>query len=258
LKERNYIVGQFADFILNEDNPPIKCIFINKGNPLVQVGDINKTLEAFKKVEFIVAIDLFMTDSASHADIVLPATSIFEEEEFIYTGMYSPYLSYSNKVIEPLNNIIGEYELFGILAKKMKLMDYPDVDKETFFKNALKPLMEKAKVSYDYLKSNYFAFEGEEIPWQDGKFDTPSGKYELYSESAKSLELSPLPEYIPVREKEGDYKIRLLTPHPKNSLHSQHLAFDDNKPAAYINENTLRQLGFKNYALCIFLSASIS
>ena len=43
----------------------------------------------------------------------------------------------------------------------------------------------------------HFALEGEEIPWKDGKFDTPSGKYELYSETAKNQGLSPLPEYIP-------------------------------------------------------------
>ncbi|MEG0772105.1 molybdopterin-dependent oxidoreductase [Clostridium sp.] len=249
MKKRNYIVGQLGDFILNTDNPPVKCMFINKGNPMVQVGDINKTIEAFKKVDFIVAIDLFMTDSAKYADLILPATSTLEEEDFNYTGMYSPYLSYSQRVIEPVNNILGEYELFRLLAKKMELKDYPDIDKETFFRSAMKPLMEKAEVSYEYLKENYLALEGEEIPWQDGIFDTPSGKYELYSETAKNQGLSPIPKYIPVREKDDSYSLRLLTPHPKNSLHSQHFAFDDNKPIAYINGNTLKQEGFENKQL---------
>ena len=249
MKKRDYIVGQFADFVLNTNNPPVKCMFINKGNPLVQVGDINKTLEAFKKIDFIVAIDLFMTDSAKAADLVLPATSILEEEDFIYTGMYSPYLSYSERVIKPVNNIIGEYELFRSLAKKMELKEYPDIDKETFFRTALKPLMEKANVSYEYLKKNHFALEGEEIPWQDGKFDTPSGKYELYSETAKNQGLSPVPEYIPIKDVDEKYSLRLLTPHPKNSLHSQHFAFEDGKPIAYISENTLKAQGFENNQL---------
>lgn len=206
VEKRNFIIGQFADFVLNTNNPPVKCMFINKANPFVQVGDINKTLEAAKKIDFIVAIDLFMTDSAKAADLVLPATSILEEEDFLYTGMYSPYLSYSEKVIEPLNNILGEYELFRILAKKMELKEYPDIDKETFFRSAFKPLMEKANVSYEYLKENYFALEGEEIPWRDGKFDTTSGKYELYSETAKNQGLSPLPEYIPIKERDANYQ----------------------------------------------------
>jgi len=249
MKKRNYIIGQFADFILSANNPPVKCMFINKGNPLVQVGDINKTLEAFKKIDFIVAIDLFMTDSVMAADLVLPATSILEEEDFIYTGTYSPYLSYSEQVIKPVRNIMGEYDLFRNLAKKMELKDYPDIDKETFFRNALKPLMEKANVSYEYLKENYFALEGEEIPWKDGKFDTPSGKYELYSETAKSQGLSPVPEYIPIKEKDENYSLRLLSPHPKNSINSQHFAFEEGKPVAHINENTLKQQGFENNQL---------
>ncbi len=249
MKKRNYIIGKFADFVLSTNNPPVKCMFINKGNPLVQVGDINKTLEAFKKIEFIVAIDLFMTDSAMAADLVLPATSILEEEDFIYTGMYSPYLSYSQQVIKPACNILGEYELFRRLAKKMELKNYPDMEKEDFFRNALKPLMEKANVSYEYLKENYFALEGEEIPWQDGKFDTPSQKYELYSEIAKNQGLSPLPEYIPIKDLDENHLLRLLTPHPKNSLHSQHFVFEDKKPIAYISEKTLKQQGFEDNQL---------
>ncbi|WP_291637918.1 molybdopterin dinucleotide binding domain-containing protein, partial [Clostridium sp.] len=201
------------------------------------------------KIDFIVAIDLFMTDSVMSADLVLPATSILEEEDFIYTGMYSPYLSYSEKVIEPVNNIMGEYDFFRSLAKKMELKEYPDIDKETFFRNALKPLMDKANVTYEYLKENYFALEGEEIPWKDGKFDTPSGKYELYSENAENLGLSPIPEYIPIKERDENYSLRLLTPHPKNSLHSQHFAFEEEKPKAYISENTLKQQGFENNQL---------
>lgn len=61
--------------------------------------------------------------------------------------------------------------------------------------------------------------------------------------------LSPLPEYIPIRDVDENYSLRLLTPHPKNSLHSQHFAFEDGKPIAHINENTLKQQGFENNQL---------
>ncbi|WZL72728.1 molybdopterin-dependent oxidoreductase [Clostridiaceae bacterium 35-E11] len=242
-KRRTFIVGQVADFICNANNPPVKCLFITKANPLVQVGDVHKTIEAFKKVDFKVVIDLFMTDTAKHADLVLPATSILEEEDFIYSGMFSPYLNYSQKIIEPRNHIIGEYDLFRKLAKKMGLREYPDIDRETFFKRALEPLMKKFQVSYEYLKKNPFTIIEEDIPWQNGKFDTPSGKYELYSETAKNQGLSPIPIYIPVKEKDEKYPLRLLTPHPKHSLHSQHFAFEDSKPTAFINQHTLKKQG---------------
>ena len=247
--KRTYTIGQFADFILKANDPPVKCMFINKGNPMVQVGNINKTIEAFEKVEFKVAIDLFMTDSAKHADLILPATSILEEEDFVYTGMYSQHLNYSEKVIEPRNDIIGEYDLFRILAKKMKLSEYPDIEKETFFRDALKNLIEDNNVTYEYLKENHFTLENDKVPYNDGIFDTPSGKYELYSETAKKQGVSPLPMYIPIKDKDEGYPLRLLTPHPKNSLHSQHFAFKDDKPTAYINQKTLSKEGFADKKL---------
>lgn len=243
VKERRiYSKTKLAEFIMEADDPPIKCLFITKSNPLVQVPNINKTIEAFKKIDFKVVIDMFMTDTARHADLVLPATSVLEEDDFMYSSMFSPYLNYSKKVIEPLNGIIGEFELFKRLAKKMGLKDYPDIEKEEFFRRALKPLTETFDVSYEYLKENYFTIKNDDIPWKDGNFNTPSGKYELYSESAKKRGLSPIPVYIS-KDKEEDYNIRLLTPHYKNSLHSQHFAFEDNIPTAYANEKTLKKNG---------------
>ena len=223
---RTYSQTKLAEFIMKADNPPIKCLFITKSNPLVQVPNINRTIEAFKKVEFKVVIDMFMTDTARHADLVLPTTSVLEEEEFIYSSMYSPYLNYSNRVVEPVNGIMGEYELFRALARKMNLRDYPDIEREEFFKRALKPLMENFKVSYEYLKENFFTIKNREIPWKDKKFGTPSGKYELYSETAKEKGVSPIPHYIPADYDREDYNLRLITPHFKNSLHSQHFAFE--------------------------------
>lgn len=90
VNRRTYSKAKLAQFIMNADNPPIKCLFITKSNPLVQVPNINATIKAFEKVDFKVVIDMFMTDTAKAADLVLPATSILEEDDFIYSSMFSP------------------------------------------------------------------------------------------------------------------------------------------------------------------------
>ncbi|SKC42123.1 molybdopterin-dependent oxidoreductase [Maledivibacter halophilus] len=238
---RTYSKTKLADFIMKAGNPPIKCLFITKSNPLVQVPNINKTIEAFNKVDFKVVIDIFMTDTAKYADIVLPATSILEEEDFIYSSMFSPYLNYSARAVKPLNGIIGEYDLFRILAKKMDIREYPDIEREEFFKRALKPIMENFKVSYEYLKNEIFTIRDRDIPWKDKKFNTPSGKYELYSERAEKQGISPIPIYIQTENEKKDYNLRLITPHFKDSLHSQHFAFEENIPVVYVNRNTLKK-----------------
>lgn len=238
---RTYSQTKLAEYIMNANNPPVKCLFITKSNPLVQVPNINKTIEAFNMVDFKVVIDIFMTDTAEYADIVLPATNILEEEDFIYTSMFSPYLNYSNRVINPLNGIIGEYDFFRMLAKNMELREYPDIERDEFFKRALKPLMEKFNVSYEYLKEKSFTIKGRNIPWKDKKFTTSSGKYELYSKKAKNQGLTPIPIYIQSGNEEKDYNLRLITPHFKDSLHSQHFAFEENIPTVYMSENTLNK-----------------
>ncbi|SHJ69808.1 molybdopterin-dependent oxidoreductase [Paramaledivibacter caminithermalis] len=242
---RTYSQANLARFILEADNPPIKCLFITKSNPLVQVPNINKTIEAFNKVDFKVVIDMFMTDTVRYSDLVLPATSILEEEDFIYSSMFSPYLNYSNRVVKPPNGIMGEYDLFRILARKIKLRGYPDIEREEFFKRALEPLMKNFDVSYEYLKHNFFTIEDRDIPWEDKVFNTPSCKYELYSETAKDQGLSPIPIYISANDNKNEYDLRLITPHFKNSLHSQHFAFEEDIPRVYINTKTLKKNNIK-------------
>jgi anaerobic selenocysteine-containing dehydrogenase len=97
----------------------------------------------------------------------------------------------------------------------------------------------------DELKHVYFSIPGREIPWQDGQFETPSGKFELYSETAITEGASPLPTYIPALEGDQEFPLRLLTPHCKKSLHSQHFAFTSEAPVVYLNEKTFAANGLK-------------
>jgi anaerobic selenocysteine-containing dehydrogenase len=62
------------------------------------------------------------------------------------------------------------------------------------------------------------------IAWEDLKFETPSGKIELWSEEAKRVwNISELPEYveIPDESENGKYPILILTPNAGNRIHSQ-------------------------------------
>lgn len=233
---RAFTKARFADFVLNADNPPVKMLFVTRANPLVQLPDVNKTIKAFENISFKVTVDMFMTDTARHSDLVLPATSIFEEEDLFNSG---DYVNYSHKVIKPLNGIIGEYGLFQILAQKVGLSSYPLMERNVFFQNELRQLLKKYNLNLAQLKENYFVRNKEEIPWKERAFETPSGKYEFYSEKAAQDGISPLPVYIPVHHGSDNYPLRLLTPHYKGSLHSQNFAFTDEKPVAHINMKTL-------------------
>jgi len=126
---RVFSLPRFSEFLETADEPPIQAVVITKANPLVQMPDTNRAVAAFDAVDFKVVIDMFMTDTARHADIVLPCTSILEEEDIIATSMFSPCLNYSRPAVQPPAGIIGEFEFFRRLAKKK--WGWPDIPTST-------------------------------------------------------------------------------------------------------------------------------
>ena len=244
---RTFSITNFAGYLENENDPPIKCVLISKANPLVQGPDINRTIRAFSAVDFKVVIDMFMTDTARLADLVLPCTSVLEEEDVIFTSMFSPYLNYSAKAVEPPEGVISEYDFFMTLARYMKITDYPYVPRDKFLQNAIQPMIERFGVGLqDLKKRRHFCLPGREIPWQNGAFATPSGKYELYSESALNDGQHPLPTFVAPEKGDTAYPLQLLTPHLKESLHSQHFLSVDEKPRAFLHSRTLREQHLKD------------
>ena len=69
------------DQIFSEDPYPIKGLWMQTCNPLAGIGlDPKIWQKALKKLDFIVAVDLFMTPSAQYADVVLPASTFLEKD----------------------------------------------------------------------------------------------------------------------------------------------------------------------------------
>jgi anaerobic selenocysteine-containing dehydrogenase len=237
---RTFPVARLAEFIETADAPPIDCLFVLKANPLVQSPHLHKTLTAFQKVPFKTAVDMFMTDTARHCDLVLPCTSVLEEEDVIYSSMFSPYLHFSEKAVEPPVGVMSEFDLFRTLAERMGLDLYPRHSRRRFLQEAIRPLTGSFGIDIGALRQRtYFRLPGGDVPWKNAVFETPSGKYEFFSERARSDGLSPLPVFIPPPPPDPDYPLRLLTPHWKQSLHSQHFAFIDTRPTAYLHPQTL-------------------
>jgi anaerobic selenocysteine-containing dehydrogenase len=245
---RTFSIAQLAEYLESEKKPPIQCIFVTKSNPLVQGPDINRTIKAFRSVEFKVVVDMFMTDTAHHADIVLPCTSVLEEEDIIFSSMFSPYVNYSGQVVLPPEGIMSDYDMYGALAERMGVSDFPRDGRRQFLERAIRPLTSALDVGLADLEQTPFFIPEDSIPWERGQFSTPSGKIELYSEKALIDGHSPMATYIqPVTAIPG-YPLRLLTPHRRESMHSQHFAFIEDIPEAVVHPETLKAFNLTNGA----------
>jgi len=95
----------------------IKGIFIMAENPAMSDPDLNHTREALKRVEFLVVSDIFMTETAELADVVLPGVTIAEKDGTITNT--ERRVQRIRKAIEPVGESKPEWKIICELAQKM-------------------------------------------------------------------------------------------------------------------------------------------
>jgi anaerobic selenocysteine-containing dehydrogenase len=108
---RTISMAKLGSDILTARDPEIEAIWVERGNPLLQSPDTSNVMKAFSKSGFTVVVEQFMTDTAIHADLILPAIDIFEQSDII--GSYwSPYVQFRPKILEPAGESMAESEIY--------------------------------------------------------------------------------------------------------------------------------------------------
>ena len=190
-------------------DPPIKSLFVFCANPVTSSPNAGKTVEGLQREDlFTVVHELFMTDTACYADIVLPATSQLEQVD-----LHKPYghrhLQFNSAAIEPLGEAVSNWDLMRMLAEGMGysepwLRQSPDEVLQEIIEASrpANPVLEG--ISLERLQREgtvplTFPQGKNTVPYADGAFPTPSGKLELWCEAVRPMGLDPLPEYnVPV------------------------------------------------------------
>lgn len=229
---RAIATARLGEQMLKMRDPELKMAWVERGNPLAQNPDSTKISDAFRKLEFKVVVEQFMTDTAQQADIILPAKSMFEQTDII-SSYWNPYVQLKPKVVEPPGEVKPESEIYYLLAKRL------GVDKDEFREvipepndKAIEQWLQKyldafPELTLEKLKAGPQLAPGlQDIAFSDLKFNTPSGKIELVSQSAtEKWGVSPLPTYVPpvkyLNKVDVSHPFSLMTPNTKNRIHSQ-------------------------------------
>ena len=95
----------------------IRGLFVMAENPAMSDPDLNHAREALKRVEFLVVSDIFMTETAELADVVLPGVTIAEKDGTITNTERRVQLI--RKAIEPVGDAKPEWQIICELAQKM-------------------------------------------------------------------------------------------------------------------------------------------
>ena len=182
---------------LTTADPPVRAIVVYNSNPGAVAPDQQRVLEGFRREDlFTVVLEHFQTDTADHADILLPATTQLEHLD-IHRSYGHTYSMLNTPAIAPVGESKPNTEIFRLLSGRMGFDDpcFKDSD-EVLVRQALNGMN---GITLDVLKEKGWASIGVgDAPFAEGHFPTPSGKCEFYSERMKDLD--PLPTYVPPRE----------------------------------------------------------
>ena len=239
----------------------IKMAYVTFANPLNQFPNINRGVEALKKLEFVVVHEQFMTATARFADILLPVTTIWERNDLARAWLAGPYFLYLNKVIDPVPEVKSDFEICRELAARLGVHDpFFDMPEEQMISQIAQGMGDLMPQVPDFEKFKQdgvhkIKVSGPEICFKEqiedpenNPFSTPSGKIEVYCQRIADLnnpEIPAIPKYIDPWEGPADplmekYPLQLTTVHHRTRAHS---CFDSN---AWLRELEPQSLWISN------------
>ncbi len=196
--------------------------FVNQG------ADVRKNLAAFRKLDFAVCHEIFLTPTALQCDVVLPAATAFEKED-IGEPWAGNYLTYKPQILPPAGQARNDYDIFAELSERMGFGE-----KYTEGRSAaewIQHFLDQSEVpdSAEFRRTGlYMAPDQERVGMADfaanpaaHPLDTPSGKVEIFSAAyADATGFSAIPTW---REAPRDprYPLNLISPKSPHFTHSQ-------------------------------------
>ncbi len=234
--------------------------FLYESNPVFNNPETHVTIEVLKNekwIPYLVVADSYLTETAHYADIILPVSTYLESWNLDSSPALGlvPFVALQQPIIRPygqsvsLSNIFIElaHRIGGGLQKHFKFNSAEEYIKKVVSENGK---LERAG-GLNYLKQFGVWFDPKEKPkyrtYESRKFNTPSGKIEIYSERLKRMGFHPQPIYEPIPG-HGDLKGKfvLVTFEPNvmgaRTGNFQWLAEIKHKNPVWLNRDVAKQL----------------
>jgi anaerobic selenocysteine-containing dehydrogenase len=212
---------------LLEAEPPVRAIYVYNSNPVAVAPESRKVVAGFARDDlFCVVHDVFLTDTADYADIVLPATTQLEHFD-VHKSYGHLYVLANNPAIAPQGEAKPNSEVFRLLAQRMGFEEacLQDSDEEICRQALAKQDMDWASLKETGWRRLHVPERF--APFAAGGFPTASGKCELASDAAVAAGASRLPEFVPPREAASSnaelakrYPLAFISPPARNFLNT--------------------------------------
>jgi len=240
------LAGEYAGESAHEQElpsgPPVAALIVYGSNPAAVAPDQVQVQRGLARADlFTIVHEIFMTDTARYADVVLPATTQPEQWD-LHTAYGHYWLTLNEPAIPPRGQAVSNSELFRRLGRAMgldpSLFAPSDCDLiETFLDT---PALREAGVTFERLLEGPVRVAPRPYaPFAAGRFPTPSGKCEFYSPRMATNGLDPVPGYTPMRESPETapelarrYPLNLISPPAHHHLNTSFGGLDSIRRAA--------------------------
>jgi anaerobic selenocysteine-containing dehydrogenase len=214
-----------------EFGPKIEALLVYNSNPVAVAPESGRVVRGFEREDlFTVVLEHFLTDTADHADYVLPATTQLEHWD-VHTSYGHTDVLLNRPAIAPLGQALPNTQIFRELAARMGFDEpcFADSD-ETLCRAAFGERVDFAGL----LALGFATLPLADAPFADGGFPTPSGRCEFVSARLQAMGLDGLPDHVPNYELAGSsaaYPLAMISPPARNFLNS-----------SFVNVKSLRDI----------------
>ena len=200
---RSINMSQLGRALTNPElDPPVKALVCWNANPASIAPEQGRVLAGMRREDlFTVVLEQFMTDSAAHADVVLPATTQLEHEDVVFSWGHH-WFTLNERAIDPVGEAKPNTEAFRLIAERMGLSDPCLRDDDA---TLMRDLLDSAPSSIDVEALRRDGFAKVDLgqgpaPHAHGGFGTLDGKLAFENAGLAEAGLDPLPHYDPPAE----------------------------------------------------------
>ncbi|MBI2565713.1 MAG: molybdopterin-dependent oxidoreductase [Candidatus Schekmanbacteria bacterium] len=170
------------------DDPPIRAVWVTAGNPVAMLPDSARTDRALRQRELVVVVDSFLTDTGRAATLVLPTTTMLEDDDIV--GAYGHHwLGEVRPACDRLQGVRTDLEIMQELAARVGLGAVLAGSARDWKQRLLAVEGGQQPVSLDQVSAGPIRNPlAPDVLFADRRFPTPSGRVNLMAE------LPPLPE----------------------------------------------------------------
>jgi len=203
-----------------EYGPQIEALIVYNSNPVAVAPESGKVVQGFGREDlFTVVLEHFQTDTADHADFILPATTQLEHWD-IHTSYGHTDVLLNRPAIAPVGQARTNTDIFRALAQRMGFDDpcFAESD-ESLCRSAIGDADD-----FEQLLAHGFAsLPVPDMPFAQGGFPTPSGRCEFFSQRLVDQGLDGWPDHVPnyeVPQAGARYPLAMISPPARNFLNS--------------------------------------